>query len=163
MIGLVSVKPCCYWLWRLGSFRSVFCRQFNSDDPATRNGDANNHTSFCWTCTISPRNIKSTGTLRQVLRILQTTILVLILESWLTKLDQKPLEWQPTGTVNWGEGKATPFPFPSLFFCPKRTESLFTGSALLIDISLIIRTLHFPAYIAPVSYTHLTLPTKRIV
>ena len=73
--------------------------QFNSDDPATRNGDANNHTSFCWTCTISARNIKSTGTLREVLRILQTTILVLILESWLTKLDQKPLEWQSTGTV----------------------------------------------------------------
>ena len=48
--------------------------QFNSDDPATRNGDVNNHTSYCRTCTISTRNIKSTGTLRHVLRILQTTI-----------------------------------------------------------------------------------------
>ena len=60
--------------------------------------------------------------------------------------------------VNWGEGKATPFPFPSLFFSPKRTESLFTGLALLIDISLIIRTLHFPAYIAQ-SHFHCIIKT----
>ena len=72
--------------------------QFTSDDPATRNGEANNHTSYCWTCTISTRNIKSTRTLRHILRILQTTITSTHL-SWLTKLDQKPLEWQSTGTV----------------------------------------------------------------
>ena len=48
--------------------------QFNCDDPATRNGDVNNHTSYWWTCPISRRKIKSTRTLQHVLRILQTTI-----------------------------------------------------------------------------------------
>ena len=79
--------------------------QFNSDDPATRNGDVNNHTSYCWTCTISRRNIKSTGVLRHVLRFYRLPWLVLILESWLTKLDQKPLEWQSTGTVQTTYGR----------------------------------------------------------
>ena len=63
--------------------------------------------------------------------------------------------------VEWGTGereKTPPFPFPSLFFSPKRTESLFTGQALLIDIYLIIRTLHFPAYIAQ-SHFHCIIKT----
>ena len=41
--------------------------------------------------TIYRRNIKLTGTLRHVLRILQTTINDSALENWFTNLDQRPL------------------------------------------------------------------------